>query len=165
MSSISNVTHTHLFKSEGCCHVGKTKFDLALRSIEKISAIALGVFSAYKSMKLFIPFFFVGIAIGLYNFAKDKRECGYTQPVSSCSQSFLENLTGVKQPPVISLAANIAVTVCHIDHHQSVFVPIIGLTLGTWLGKSLSDCGDLSFKKIKAHLLQQSKEIINHIMY
>ena len=125
-----------------------SKFDSLVGIIEKISAIALGVFSAYTSRTLFVPYFFVGFCIGIYSNIQNKDSCDHPDTVSSCAHGLLEQLTGVKLPRIVSLAANIAVTVCHIDHHETVFVPVIGISLGAWAGKTALQCGDLIHKKI-----------------
>lgn len=120
--------------------------------IEKISAIALGAFSLYTNRQLFVPFFLAGVCIGIYSYTKDKKSCHKYHPVSSCAHGLLEELTGVKLPSIISTIANIAVTVCHIDHHATVFVPIVGVSLGNWIGKTASHDGVIAYKKITAHL-------------
>ena len=135
----------------------KSKFDTAIKAIEKISAAALGIFSACVSFKLFVPFFFTGISIGIYSYIQDKKSCGHTDLTSSCAHGLLEQLTGVKLPPIVSLAANVAATVCHIDHHSNVFVPIIGISIGTWLGKNASHYGVLMHKKINVYFTENSR--------
>lgn len=147
MNSSLNVSHTHSHHVVESCHHREESRTL-IGVIEKISAIALGVFSAYTNWKLFIPFFFVGVCIGVYSYLQDKRASDHMHPGSSCAHGLLEQLTGVKLPPVISLAANIAVTICHIDHHADVFVPIVGVSLGSWLGETASHYGDFIFTKI-----------------
>ena len=134
-------------KVEGCHHQKKSKFAVFINVIEKISAFALGVFAAYVSWILFVPFFFVGVCIGVYSYIQDKSSHGHGHLASSCAHGLLEQLTGVKLPPVVSLAANIAVTVCHIDHHATVFFPIIGVSLGAWIGKTAAHYGHLAYKK------------------
>jgi hypothetical protein len=54
-----------------------------------------------------------------------------------CSQGFLEQLTGVKLPPLIGLAANGAIMYGHIAGHSSIFVPLIGLNIGVFVGKKI----------------------------
>lgn len=125
-----------------------SKYDSLVGVIEKISAIALGVFSAYTSRKLFVPYFFVGFCIGVYSNIQNEKSCDHPHSVSSCAHGLLEQLTGVKLPRIVSLAANIAATVCHIDHHETVFVPVTGISLGAWAGKIALQCGDLVYKKI-----------------
>ncbi len=107
--------------------------------LEKVSAVAVGVFAAFASIELFLPLFLTGTAVGIYQSLTAEHVHNETRKVSSCSQGFLEQLTGVKLPPLLSLGANLAVTWCHIDHHTTVFVPVVGLTLGAWAGKSFAD--------------------------
>lgn len=144
----------------GCCmdhHTHTTKKSSMLRVLECVSAVALGVFSAITNIKLFVPFFLVGMAIGVYQYLKEGKQAGNNAPVSACSQGFLEQLTGSRLPVVISLMANIAVTLCHIDHHSDVFVPIVALTLGTWVGKVGAECGSLIYRKF--HMISMKANV------
>jgi hypothetical protein len=106
-----------------------------MKIAEKVSAVVLGIFSALTDLKLFIPFFLTGMCIGIYDFLNNPRSASEKHEGSSCAHGFLEQLTGVKLPAPVSLAANVAVTICHIDHHAAVFVPIVGLSLGAWAGR------------------------------
>lgn len=118
-----------------CCQKKRSLFDTLIIGLEKVSLVALGVFSAYIDLKLFVPSFFAGMCISVYIYFQDKKEAQCDSSVSSCAHGFVEQLTGVKLPAAISLAANLGVTVCHIEHHATVFVPIIGVSLGAWVGK------------------------------
>ncbi len=148
-----------------CCHLtissthphshdaGKSKSTRVMEVLEKISAVALGIFSAYTNIKLFAPFFLLGVGIGVYTHIKHgPKDLEASSGGSACSQEFIEQVTGVKLPAPISLAANIAVTVCHIDHHTTVFVPIVGLAVGNWVGRNIPHYGGLLYRKIEAHL-------------
>ncbi len=128
------------------------RFGFILECIKKISAVALGVFSAFISLKLFVPFFLAGICIGIHSYMQDKAGTNPLDSVSSCAHGLLEQLTGVKLPWPVSVAANTAVMVCHIDHHEVVFVPIIGVSLGAWVGQTGSYYGALMYKKIDVYL-------------
>jgi hypothetical protein len=126
--------HTH------CCHEHVHQPSISeqvFKILEKVSAIALGIFAAYASMELFLSFLLLGTAVGLYQHFSSTSNQANSSAGTGCSQGFLEQLTGVKLPPLISLGANLAVTWCHIDHHTDVFVPIIALSLGAWAGQSL----------------------------
>lgn len=153
MNTSPTTTHKHAHHHEvkTCCAKEKSKFDMVINVLEKISAVALGVFSAIVDWKLFVPFFFVGTGIGIYSYIQDSKVGGHVHPISSCANGLLEQLTGVKLPPVVSLAANIAVTVCHIDHHSTVFVPVIGVSLGNWIGKMACHYGVLAYRKFHHH--------------
>lgn len=132
--------------------------------LEKISLVALSVIAAYTSPKLFFPFFGTGIVLGtcLYwnkriswpcnpekSCSHEKQTCAHDDhenPTCStehgsggCSQGFMEQLTGVQLPAPLKLGVNIAVTVGHIDHHSTIFVPIIGLNAGICIGSLLGD--------------------------
>lgn len=144
--SIHNVTHAH---SPSCSHQQvQSQFDVFIHIVEKISAVALGVFSAYICLELFVPYFFAGVCIGIYSYIQNEKACDHAHAGSSCAYGLLEQLTGVKLPRIVSLIANVAVTVCHIDHHATVFVPITGVSLGAWLGKTASHYGDLAHRKM-----------------
>lgn len=134
----------------------EVNFDFAVTCIEKISAVALGVFAASVSLKLFLPFFFVGVCIGMHSYTQDTKAKNPLHSISSCAHGLLEQLTGVKLPRLVSLTANIAVTVCHIDHHSVVFVPITGVTLGAWAGKIALYYGAFMYRKIDVYLSGES---------
>lgn len=152
MKPCDNISHISSHHEIECGSLKKrSKADLLINIIEKISAVVLGVFSAYTCWKLFVPFFFLGCGIGIYTFIKAKKSCDHSHPVSACANGFLEQLTGVKLPKIASLAANIAVTICHIDHHAVVFVPVVGVSLGAWIGKTSSHYGILLYKKINVY--------------
>jgi hypothetical protein len=124
-------------------------------ALEKASAIALGIFSAYTNLKLFIPVFLLGISLGIYNYFEGINKHTHSSSTSSCSQGFMEQLTGIKLPAPLSLIANIAITVCHIDHHDTVFVPIVAASIGAWTGQSLMQCGALLYREFT----DQSKKL------
>ncbi len=135
MANVHNHHHHH-----ECCneHVHQPSLsDQVFKMLEKVSAIALGVFAAMADMGLFTSFFTAGVAMGLYQYLSSTHREAAAPSGSGCSQGFLEQLTGIKLPPLISLGANMAITWCHIDHHTSIFVPVIGLTLGDWAGQVL----------------------------
>jgi hypothetical protein len=96
---------------------------------------------------LFVPFFLVGGAIGIYNYFQNEKESNLIHTSSACSHDLLEQLTGVRLPAPISLAAAVAVTLCHIDHHATVFVPIVGLFLGALVGSTTCAHGALLHRK------------------
>lgn len=127
-----------------------TTFDSLLPVIEKITAIGLGILSACTSFELFVPFFIGGMLTGIYSYAQNKDVTNITHRTSSCAYGLIEQLTDVKLPPAVSLAANVAITVCHIDHHASVFVPIIALSLGAWAGKMVAHYSPDGIKKCLA---------------
>lgn len=122
-----------------CCQIRPREsfYDQMFYILEKVSAVALGVFSAYVSYDLFLAFFILGTAVGAYQyFYSDDNDRIARHKASSCSQSLLEQLTGAKLPPLASLLANLGITWCHIDHHTRIFVPIVGFSLGVWTGQS-----------------------------
>ncbi len=136
MAAIHN--HHH----HACCHEHVHQPSISeqlFKILEKVSAVALGAFAAYASIELFLPFLALGVAVGLYQYFSSTRDHADGSGGSGCSQGFLEQLTGVKLPPLLSLGANLAITWCHIDHHTSIFVPVIALSLGAWAGQALGD--------------------------
>lgn len=121
-----------------------------MRAFEIISAVALAAFSAYKQIKLFVPAFLVGMVMGIYSQASadhcnDCHNKEKKNPGSSCALSLLEQLTGARLPVPVSIGANIAITVCHIDHHATVFVPVVGVSIGAWVGKSFASLSCWNF--------------------
>jgi len=158
MNNDLHLVHNGPCASHRSCSQARSDLAEFISVAEKVSAVALGAFSFYTSWQLFVPFFFVGACIGIYSDIKDGKSRD-SHPVSSCAHGFLEQLTGVQLPSMLSLVANIAVTVCHIEHHVAVFVPIIGVSLGNWIGKTMSHYGIFSHKKIRLYL--RKKAIFN----
>lgn len=144
-------SHSSGTHAPDCCgHVKKkSKFQKIMDIADKVSAVALGIFAAYINWKLFVPFFFLGICIGSYTYLQNKKSNQHPHSGTTCAQGFLEKLTGVQLPAPVSLAANIAVTVAHIDHHSNVFVPIVGVSLGAWAGDLTCHYGAIACKKFK----------------
>ena len=106
--------------------------------LEKVSFVALAVFAAAKGGILFAPTFAAGMAIGLiWGDAMRGQSDAHHKGCATCSNGFMEQLTGVKLPWGIGLAANVAILAAHIDHHAVVFVPIIGVTTGIYTGVAL----------------------------
>lgn len=128
-----------------CCHTpDRTLFltknlnmDKVIKVVEKISLFAIGIFSAMTSFPLFIGTFAFGMGIGVWD-AKNLTDRLHThRDHALCAHGFMEHLTGVKLPAPLALAANIAILVAHIDHHATVFVPIVGMTMGIWAGRTI----------------------------
>lgn len=109
-----------------------------IRTLEKVSAVGLGVFSLLASPTLFLPFFAGGAILGFCQTPEQSHpaECEHGRG-PSCSGGFLEQITHVKSPALVALVANVAVTYCHIEHHTRVFVPIVAVTLGMAAGQML----------------------------
>jgi hypothetical protein len=101
-----------------------------IRTLEKVSAVALGVFCAATDPLLFGTSFLAGVCIGV--FGKNMRASGNLS--SPCSGGFIEQITGIQAPPLVSLVSNFLMTYCHIDHHAQFVVPIIGVHLGISTG-------------------------------
>lgn len=142
-------------QSAPCCghhheehHCVPKKKMTVMEVLEKISAVALIIFAAYVNPVLFIGFALLGLGVGIYNYCVSTKQHKH-DGASACSQGFLEHLIGVKLPAPISLAANLAITACHIDHHSEIFVPIVGLTAGAWLGQNAMHYGSLLYRKIR----------------
>ena len=75
---IPSATHAHSHaRSENCPAKKESKFDVLMNVIEKISAVALGVFSAYTCLELFVPSFFFGVCVGIYSYIQDEKSCNH----------------------------------------------------------------------------------------
>jgi len=124
-----------------CCHssaaADRDKFSY-LRLAERVSTVALTVLAAYADLTLFIPFLFLGGAVGIYQNLNTKNLTAGRENGISCSQGFLEQLTRVKLPPLVSLGINLAITYSHITHHARTFVPIIALFSGVQIVQKVS---------------------------
>lgn len=119
-----------------------------MRVLEIISLIALSVFAASLDPLLFAPFLAFGVILGVYMHWNKSHQASHLDIDGGCSQGFLEQLTGIKLPALLGLAVNIALMWCHIDHHSQIFVPIIGLNTGIWIGKLATHYLPLCHKKI-----------------
>ena len=135
-------------------HDHHSKNQIFMNVMEKASAIGLGIFAAYTNMNLFLPSFAFGVTLGIYSFFDAKNNCDEGHSVSGCSHDLLESITKVKLPRIILLIASVATLVCHIDHHESVFVPIVGIFIGAWVGKMVSEGGSSLYRK---YSVQSSK--------
>lgn len=132
-----------------CCHHAhpSSTMDKVLELAEKVSLVVIGIMAALIDLPLFACTFLIGAAIGLLS---DQKHLVAEQhnDHALCSHGFLEHITGVKLPAPIGLAANVAIFVAHLDHHATVFVPIVGVTMGIWAGKQASPTVNLCFRKI-----------------
>jgi hypothetical protein len=120
-----------------CCHPTQTvqQRPSYLQLAEQISIIALALFAANADSFLFFYFVMLGLSLGAYQHYHGEPQTVAATSGLSCSQNFLEQLTQVKLPPLISLGVNVAVTWCHINLHKKIFVPIVALSIGAQWGK------------------------------
>lgn len=138
MSHFSDTMYINTSQHSACCQPplsldlptpkNSPKMDRILRVVEKISVVAIGVFSAMVSFPLFATSFALGLSIGLWEGRKFEHHSHKDHAL--CAHGFIEHLTGVKLPAPLSLAANVAILIAHIDHHATVFIPIIGISMG-----------------------------------
>ena len=148
--------HAHLKHAER----STSAHDRFMDVLEKVSAVALGLFSLYTDCMLFIPSFLIGIGVGIYNhIRREGKDSSHSHSHSSCAHDVFENVTGVSLPAPLSLAAGVAVTICHIEHHAIAFVPIAGLFLGAWLGERLPSHSAMLQKKIVSMAEQATNQI------
>lgn len=147
-------TCSPVHQHKSCCHTpdhlltlpkSRSATDKVIRVLEKVSLVAIGVFSAITSLPLFASSLFVGLAIGLWDGKMLSDQPHTHQDHSLCAHGFMEHLTGVKLPAPLALAANIAILVAHIDHHATVFVPIVGVTMGILAGRAAAPMFDNLF--------------------
>ena len=140
----------------GCCHhqtdepftAKNDKMEKAYRIAEKVCAVTLGLLAAATSFWLFLPCFAFGALVGIGS-AKNSNLQSHTVEGGSCSHGFIEQITGVKVPRSLTLISGFSVMAVHIDHHAEVFVPIVGLTLGIWVGHLASPAANLCLKRVK----------------
>lgn len=126
----------------------ETNSSKILKVLEKVSAVALLAFAAYTAFLLTSAFFVLGFSFGVYkNLTSETRSINGGG--AACSQGFLEQITGIKLPPALSLAVNVATTICHIEEHSTVFAPIVGFLVGASAGNYTAYYGALAYKKIE----------------
>lgn len=110
---------------------------------DKVAAFAfaiLGAFSAHTSPKNFTAFFIAGTAFGIcsyFNNEKNKEKL-HKHESSACVDGFFSEISGVKLPGGLLVALNFFITLCHIDHHATVYVPVAGLYCGAFAGKTFT---------------------------
>jgi hypothetical protein len=131
---------------ESVSQIKKGGTENVFRLIEKVSVVALGVLAALTSLELFLPSFALGVVVGILTPKHQHKHSHHSHKIeATCSHGYIEQGTGIELPRPLALAAGFAVTAVHIDHHASVFVPIVGVTLGIWVGNltaaSFQACG------------------------
>ncbi len=122
--------------AQNCCTATQERSFNGIQVLEKVSAVALGFFSATASPLLFGASFITGIFIGMTQETTADSDHSHG---SACSSGFIEQITGIKAPPIIGLLSNLFMTYCHIDHHTQFVVPVIGVHLGIWAGNFVKD--------------------------
>lgn len=122
----------------------ETTAQKVLAVANKVCLLALALFSTSVRVKLFVPFFLLGVGVGAYSGYPHAHEHRH----GTCAQGFLEQLSGVELPAAWSLAANVIVTVCHIDHHPAAFVPIVAGVFGVSVGAAILPTCDWCYRKI-----------------
>ena len=132
MSCTLSPTNPHL-NSHSCCGSLQDTTPDWFCKIEQVTAVALAVFAYLVDAVLFVPFFLVGSAIGFYQAVTSNDSERDHSARMGCSRGLMEQLTGIKLPRLVSLATDVAVMWCHIDHHSTVFVPMIALYSGAKL--------------------------------
>lgn len=112
-----------------------------LRVLEQLTLIGLAIYAGYTNPKLFLPFFGIGIALGVYLHRQRGQECagGGDGNGAMCAGGFLSDLTRVKLPPPVPLLINAAMMWDHIAHHSKIFVPIVALNAGVWVGNLMAE--------------------------
>ncbi len=126
-------THKHSHSTKK-----NTDIDQYLNVAQVVSAIAVVAFALYVDPALFAASFVFGVFVGAYQSFRRAEGDRCSTEGASCSQGVFEQLSGVKLPKIIELIASVAVVLCHIDHHPTVFIPISGLYFGARLGKAIS---------------------------
>lgn len=106
-----------------------------IATLDIVSRIALAVIATITSATMFGSTLCVGILWGLYEHHTQPDSCSHDHAFAGCGQGFMERMAGMHFRPELSIFANLAVTICHIDHHPIVFVPYCGIALGMWIGQ------------------------------
>lgn len=106
-----------------------------LSIVAKVSVVALAVLSIITDRALFYPYFAVGLMIGAYiRCSSDGSGDRVMRTENIAFSGLIENITGVRLPPLLCLGINVSSYVCHIDHHPGLFIPATGLAVGAWIG-------------------------------
>ncbi len=129
VEAISQTTHQH-----HTCNIPSTNSKIS-KVITTICRVAIGVFAAIVAPKLFACTFAIGLAWGIYQAYKNPEVEHKHMVPAGCSQAFLEHLAGVHFSEEMTLAIGAAITITHIEHHPEVFVSLVGVALGHYVGK------------------------------
>lgn len=116
--------------------------------LERGSALLLGGFAAYTKISWFAPVFLAGATIAACNLGDHKHRFRHLHGHSGCSHGVLEKITGVTLPAPVSLAVAVAEMLAHVEH-QAIFVAIVALIIGAWVGENAAHAGTLASKKIR----------------
>jgi|GEM_PF-3382055 len=148
-SSVKSTAFEYLESLTKICNKCSEKI---VPTIKKVSALAfaiLGAFSAFTSPKIFTAFFVVGAFLGVCSYFNNKNISAksHKHGSSACVDGFLSEISSVKLPATVLIVANFFITLCHVDHHANVYVPVTGLYCGAFFGKNITEWLDPS--KIK----------------
>lgn len=113
------------------------KVQMIMGILEKVTFVALTVLAFYMEPELTGYFAAGGFVIGLcmyWGTPPPEDDPKKVKPIG-CSQGFLEEMTGLRLPPPLGLAANIAIFYHHLEHCSEVFAPLVGLNFGYKLGQ------------------------------
>ena len=133
-------------------HKEHSSFDDAMYVLEKISFVALAIFTGYMvPPELFFPFMGAGVLVGIYvEYNKPINDCDHCHgDAGGCSQGFLEQGSGVRLPAPIGLVANLALTAAHVEHLPDVFGPLIGFFAGMLIGKCLVHGLPMAYRRVE----------------
>jgi hypothetical protein len=136
-SSISNTLFPILENLNTFCNNASEKLVPQIKKICSVAFVILGGFSAYTSPKIFTAFFIAGFVMGVsaHFSEKDIKLHKGRHHKSGCVDGFLNEISNVKLPASIVVVSNFFITLVHIDHHATVYVPLTGLYCGAVFGK------------------------------
>jgi hypothetical protein len=141
-SPATHCGHEHTIKEP-------TLYDQFIQIAMKVSVVVLGLISLLACPDIFAPFFAIGSLIGIVTHWNSGPSDNHQNPGGFCTQGFLEAATGVKLPDIANVAANVALTFVHLQHHEEAYVPLIGLYVGTWVGKELAPHINWAYRQVK----------------
>jgi len=123
---------------ESCCKPQNTT-PKWLKNVDIICRVALGIFAAWLAPLTFSVAFGLGALIGAsYAIERYFREQpmfpnGESKPV--CAQGYMDFLTGMRFPPVVSSLATATFIGAHMRHDPQFYVPFCAVFLGFWVGR------------------------------
>lgn len=123
-------------KNGDCCSSKQVQSNKALKKVELICRIALGVFGFIMDAGVFLLTATSGALLGAgYAFYKiykgENVKEGLARP--SCAQGFFDYLSGIRCSPVLS-AVITAIFIAGHMHHSSFYVGFCGVPWGFFIG-------------------------------
>lgn len=137
------------FSPSPCCRTKSDTSSVALKNVDIVCRIAIGIFGTFIAPAPLLISFGIGVIGGSVYAAtrhiqnKPMYPNGQSKPV--CAQGYMDFLSGMRFPPVVGTIATTAFIGAHMRHDPQFYAPFCGFFLGFWIGReSVTFCHDLA---------------------